>query len=83
MPGIDSLKICKLFQENLETREIPVIVMTDLSETDNIDRIFEMGAVDYLTQPIKINELLARARVHLELGQLTQKLEDKDLLLQA
>ncbi|MGK7918865.1 MAG: sensor histidine kinase [Trichodesmium sp.] len=82
MPGIDGFETCKLLKANPETIDIPVIFMTALSDTQDKLRGFELGAVDYVTKPIKIDEVLARVKVHIQLRQLTQQLKNKNLLLE-
>ncbi|NES06022.1 MAG: response regulator, partial [Okeania sp. SIO2F4] len=67
---------------NPETRDIPVIFMTALSDTEDKITGFEVGAVDYVTKPIKINEVLARVKVHIQLRQLTKTLKKQNSLLQ-
>ncbi len=82
IPGIDGFETCKRLKANPETRDIPVIFMTASSDTEDKLMGFELGAVDYVTKPIKIDEVLARIKVHIQLRQLTQKLQKKNLLLQ-
>lgn len=64
MPGIDGFETCRRLKENLDTRDIPVIFMTGLSDTEHIVRGFHVGGVDYVTKPVIIDELLARIDTH-------------------
>ena len=82
MPGIDGFETCKRLKANPQTRDIPVIFMTALSGTQDKITGFELGAVDYITKPIKIDEVLARVKVHIQLRELTKKFKKKNLLLQ-
>lgn len=82
MPGIDGFETCKLLKSNPKTRDIPIIFMTALSDTKDKITGFEVGAVDYITKPIKIDEVLARVKVHIQLKNLTETLKHKNLLLQ-
>ena len=83
MPGIDGFETCQRLKANPETTDIPVIFMTALSDTEDKTKGFDVGAVDYVTKPIKIDEVLARVKVHIQLRNLTEKLTQKNLLLQA
>ncbi|MDY7014783.1 MAG: response regulator [Cyanobacteriota bacterium] len=67
MPGIDGFETCRRLKSDPETREIPVIFMTALS--DSVDKVkgLSLGAVDYITKPIQHEETLARIQVHLQL----------------
>ncbi|NEP71693.1 MULTISPECIES: hypothetical protein [unclassified Okeania] len=55
--------------------------MTALSDIEDKIKGFELGAVDYVTKPIIIDEVLAIVKVHIQLRQLTEKLKNKNLLL--
>ncbi len=65
MPGVDGFETCRRLKENLVTRQIPVIFMTGLTETENILQAFQAGGVDYVTKPIVTAEVLARLASHL------------------
>lgn len=66
MPGEDGLSFCRYLRE---TTEIPVILLTALSEeTDRIVGL-EIGADDYLAKPFNPRELLARIKAVLRRAQ--------------
>ncbi|MDJ1169060.1 response regulator [Roseofilum sp. BLCC_M154] len=67
MPGIDGFETCSRLKANEQTRNIPVIFMTALSETVNKVKGLQLGAVDYITKPFDHDEVLARIEVHLDL----------------
>ncbi len=67
MPEMDGFEVCKRLKENPETTNIPVIFLTALSETENILKGFEYGAVDYITKPFNSLELISRIKTHLEI----------------
>src|SRR5512136_2800022 len=75
MPGIDGYETCRRLKEMESTRDIPVIFMTALAETDHKVRGFEAGAVDYVTKPIQREEVVARVGVHLRIRELSTKLQ--------
>ena len=77
MPGIDGFETCARLKANPETRSIPIIFMTALSDAESKTKAFSLGAVDYITKPFNESEVLARVKVHLELRQLTQTLEQR------
>ncbi|MEO1591576.1 MAG: response regulator [Cyanobacteria bacterium J06632_22] len=83
MPGIDGFETCRRLKHNALTASIPIIFMTALSDT--VDRVkgLELGAVDYITKPFQQEEVIARARLHLQLSQLSQTLEQRNGELQA
>ncbi|PIQ26042.1 hypothetical protein COW36_02450 [bacterium (Candidatus Blackallbacteria) CG17_big_fil_post_rev_8_21_14_2_50_48_46] len=67
MPGMDGFEVCKQLKQNPLTREIPVIFLTAVSETEKLVMGLQFGAVDYITKPFEPMELQARVRTHLSL----------------
>ncbi len=65
MPHLDGFETCHLLKADPKLADIPVIFMTGLSDTESIVKGLEAGGVDYLTKPIKLDELMARMEVHL------------------
>jgi diguanylate cyclase (GGDEF)-like protein len=82
MPGIDGFETCRRLKADRETKDIPVIFMTALSNTEDKVKGFEVGAVDYVTKPIQREELLARITTHLRIQALTQQLQKQNQQLQ-
>jgi len=75
MPEMDGFEVCRELKTRPESSDIPIIFLTARTDSDDIVRGLEMGAVDYITKPFKPAELLARVRNHLELK------SSRDLLL--
>ena len=67
MPGIDGFETCRRLKADESTKNIPVIFMTVLSDVESKVKGLQMGAVDYITKPIQLEEVLARVNVHLAL----------------
>ncbi len=65
MPGLDGFETCRRLKEDFVTREIPVVFMTGLTNTEDILRGFRTGGADYVTKPVQPAEVLARIEVHL------------------
>jgi formate hydrogenlyase transcriptional activator len=82
MPGMDGFETCRRLKQIDTTQPIPVLFMTALSET--IDKVngFNMGAVDYITKPFQLQEVLARINTHLTLRRLHCELETANALLE-
>lgn len=76
MPGMSGFEVCQRLKEQDQTRNVPVIFVSAMSETLEKVRGFELGAVDYVTKPYHREELLARVHTHLELHRLRHRLED-------
>ncbi len=67
MPLMDGFQFCKIMKDSPNTKDIPIIFLTARTETEDILKGFELGAVDYITKPFNKAELLARIKTHLEL----------------
>lgn len=65
MPGIDGFETCRKLKEQSETKDIPIIFITALSETINKVTGFNAGGVDYITKPFQYEEVIARVNSHL------------------
>ena len=75
MPGLDGFEVCRRLKASEETRNIPLMFISAAMEVEERVAGFALGAVDYITKPFRREELLARVRTHLELGQLRAQLE--------
>jgi signal transduction histidine kinase len=82
MPGIDGFETCRRLKAEESTKDIPIIFMTALSETVDKVKGLSLGAVDYITKPLQHEEVLARVKIHLNLRNLTKKLQDHSLRLE-
>ena len=57
MPDINGFDVCKALRANEVTRGIPIMAVTCLSKEEDIERIFESGADEYLPKPYKLEQL--------------------------
>ena len=71
MPQLDGFELCQKIKSNSLTCEIPVIFVLAASGGDKIDRLFEVGAADYVVRPVREKTLSARIKAHLKLEELT------------
>ncbi len=67
MPGIGGYEVCKKIKECQALKAIPVIFLTALTDSGDIIKGFNAGAVDYVRKPFNVAELLARVEAHIEL----------------
>lgn len=82
MPEMDGYQVLARLKEKPATANIPVIFITALAAEEDEQRGFDMGAVDYITKPIKPAVVLARARTHLDLKQARDSLADQNAHLE-
>jgi DNA-binding response OmpR family regulator len=81
MPGSNGIDICKGLKERMETRSIPVILLTSCAKKEDIILGLQAGADDYITKPMYPPEILARVDAHLRAKGYYAELEHRDLLL--
>jgi len=78
MPGLDGFEICRRLSSDARTHDIPVILMTSLTDSAQKQAGFAVGAVDYVTKPLDAAELLARIRCHLAISSLRRNLTERN-----
>lgn len=66
MPEVDGFTVAQRIRQCEETSEIPIIMLTALSELNNKVNGFNIGVDDYLTKPFEIDELIVRVRALLK-----------------
>ena len=82
MPVINGFQLCKQIKKELDIRDIPIIFVSALSDVKYIAGGLALGAVDYITKPIKAEEVVARVSVQMELAKSKKKLEKENAGLQ-
>ncbi len=76
MPGIDGYEVCKRLKADEKTRHIPVVFITALSDEWDEEKGLTLGAVDYITKPLRPVLIKARVRNHMELKHHRDRLEE-------
>jgi len=62
MPRMSGLQVCRRLKSDPATREIPILIVTALNETGDLDAARDAGCDDFVTKPVSRSELLARVR---------------------
>jgi two-component system phosphate regulon response regulator PhoB len=62
LPNVSGIEICRRMRGRIDTRDIPVIMLTARGEEEDRVRGLELGADDYVTKPFSMTELAARIR---------------------
>ncbi len=83
MPDMDGIEVCQRLQANEDTRGVPVIFITARTGKESKIEGLNVGAVDYITKPIDLDETLARVQTQLrfiainrQVVDLTRRLEE-------
>lgn len=83
MPEMDGYEVLRRLRATRDTADIPVIFVTALDADNDEERGLALGAVDYVTKPVRPPILLARVRAHLELKQARDVLRDQNTYLES
>lgn len=75
MPALNGVEVTKILKRNPRTMEIPVIVVSTMTEYKDRVEFFRIGANDYMPKPIDNGELIARAELQLQVVRLRSELE--------
>src|SRR5207237_1058513 len=73
MPRMDGFEVCRRLKANPRTADVPVVMVTALSDVANRLRGLEAGADDFLTKPVNDIALFARVR---SLARLTRMMDE-------
>jgi sigma-B regulation protein RsbU (phosphoserine phosphatase) len=81
MPLLNGVEVTKIIKRNPATREIPVIVISTMTEYKDRVEFFRIGANDYMPKPIDNGELMARVELQLSLIRLRGEVEEANQAL--
>ncbi len=77
MPKMDGFQVCQAVRNDNSTMGIPVIMLTAVTDRDNMMKGLNCGATDFVKKPFDIPELIARVRSNANLRWLQRSLEEK------
>ncbi len=66
MPGINGYEVCEALKQQQDYRNIPVLFLTALNDSNDLVKGFEVGGADYLSKPFEEVVLLARVKTHVQ-----------------
>ena len=79
MPGPDGFEICRTLKSSEATALLPVVLVTALEDQDSRVRGIEAGADDFLSKPVRREELVARVKTLRRLHDTRKELEGRRL----
>ena len=77
MPGMSGIETCRHLKVNPKSADIPVIFLTASTETNLLEKAYQVGGIDYIRKPFFKQELLARVESRLKLRDYKKNLEEK------
>ncbi|MEL6263472.1 MAG: response regulator [Cyanobacteria bacterium J06626_6] len=81
MPDMDGYEVCRRLKGDPRTRHVPVIFLTVLDDVVDIVKGFELGGIDYITKPVRTDELLVRIDNQIKIQLLQKQLSAQELFL--
>lgn len=82
MPVMDGYETCAWLKADQLLRNIPVIFLTAKGDTEDEEKGFDLGAVDYIVKPLTPSLLLARVHTHLTLKSIQDDLQERNTYLE-
>ncbi len=78
MPDMDGFEFCEILKKEAWTKEIPIIFISALDAPEEKKRGFELGAVDFITKPFEMVEVISRVNTHIKIFKMQQTLEQNN-----
>ena len=89
MPVLDGFEACAALRRLKGGASVPILMMTGLDDSDSINRVYEVGATDFITKPIawpmlshRVSYVLRANRAFLELTQSQARLTNAQRIAQ-
>ncbi len=78
MPQMDGYAVCRRLKSMERIRDIPVIFISGLQDTEDKLKAFDAGGVDYITKPFQISEVMVRVNTQLMQKRLQRELMEQN-----
>lgn len=82
MPGMDGYEVLRTIKKSADLENLPVILLSAITDSDSKTKGFSLGAVDYVTKPFEIVEVKARVRTQLKIEEARLFLENQNQYLE-
>ena len=70
MPEVDGFEVCRALKSDRNTSHIPIIFLSGKDSSDDIQKAYEVGGIDYIIKPFIDIELKTKVATHTELTRL-------------
>jgi putative two-component system response regulator len=78
MPEVDGFTFCSMLKKDPYTKDIPVIFISAMDSVSDLNKGFELGAVDYISKPFDKAEVEVRLSTHVKLYTMQKDLEENN-----
>ena len=80
MPGMDGYEVLSKLRENEKTKDIPVVFLTALQDTESEEYGLKLGAIDFIRKPFSIPIVKTKLKNHLDLKKYKDCLKETSLI---
>jgi CheY-like chemotaxis protein len=80
---MDGYQVAEKLKSDAQTKVIPIIFISAMTQTDDKIRAFKAGGVDYVTKPLQVEEVMARVETHLSISRMRDQLNQANQKLLA
>lgn len=81
LPDVDGIDLCRTIKRALDTRLMPVVLLTGLADREHRLAGIDAGADDFIAKPFDPERLKARVRALIRLKQVTDEMETAEAVL--
>ncbi|MBL3528041.1 MAG: response regulator [gamma proteobacterium endosymbiont of Lamellibrachia anaximandri] len=78
MPLLDGFETCRRMNRRMESKDIPIVMVTGRGDIEAVERAYTMGATDFVTKPVKWPILLQRINYILASAEILEKLRQNE-----
>jgi diguanylate cyclase (GGDEF)-like protein len=78
MPEMDGFEVCERLKADENTKDIPVVFVSSMTDVESKVNGFKIGAVDFINKPFQHAEILVRVNTHITLLRLRRDLEEQN-----
>ncbi len=81
MPEIDGLQFCRMVKSNPKTKDIPFVFISVMDTSEEKERAFLAGAVDFIPKPFERVEVIMRVQNHLNNYRMKQEMKNYNRMM--
>ncbi len=76
MPDMDGYEVCRQLKASPHFREVPVVFLSGLSDSEDKAKAYQAGGVGYITKPFQFEEVMSSVHAHLLTARLKRELAE-------
>jgi two-component system sensor histidine kinase HydH len=81
LPNLDGFGVLERVRQRRELEDMPILVISALSDVNNVKRAYSLGAVDFVAKPFNVDLLDAKLKVFLRMRKLADAVRAREAFL--